>query len=1498
MMTVSLRAAHPSQLRVSLAAVRSCLVLMLLALFGTSAFGQGLSPGGPVNFGTVLLGNTATTTLTFTAPLGGTDITSVAVVTEGATGKDFTLKSDVGCIGMLNFLEKCTIVLDFTPSQIGTRLGALTITDSANVVVNTVYLAGVGVGPQFVFAPATATTTSTSSTIAPANFKPGAAVEDGNGNLFFTDILNNRILERSSTGVYSVVNTTLTVTATSGITIDGTGTLYVSSGSSVFGFMPGSTPTAVPTPGITLTTPTGLAVDEAGDLYIADSSNNKVYQIPLGTNTGTTLALTGPGAALVGPTGLAIDTNNNLYIADSGNNRIVKVPITTLVTTIVPLTSILLSNPTGVTVDAAGTVYIANTGDSNIVEATVTGAQFILSETPNPLPLATPSGIVIQSDGDLTVTDTTNGLVDIARSTPAINFPTPTVVGTLDATDDPEDLTVQDSGNITSTLTASTQGDPSISTTAFQLGTANTTPCPVLAPGGIANPSDIFNPGEVCIYAIDFKPTVVGLNSANLVLVTTATAGALTTSNTVPLTGIGLSTAQSFRLVALSVPPTTPTTIDKGGSVELVLTALNADGTTVATDYVGTVFFTTSAGTSGAYLGGTTPGADTSTYTMTAADNGVLTIPVAAGLQLNQFGTFTATATADPATLAPGSNNVAVSNPIFVIEPATVALTSSINPSLVNQTTVFTLTVTTTGGVTPTGTVTFFSNGVQIGAPVTLTPGATASIPDSFAAPGNYAITATYTPTSTTQGGTASLTQVVGLPSAVVLTSSINPSLVNQSTNLTATISAIASPTGSVTFFSGATALGTVPVTVTGNTGTATFPASFTPAGTYLLKAVYNTTSTNPDVANATSNIVTQVVLNPSTITLTSSINPSQVNQSTTFTLTVASAGVAPTGSVTFFSNGVAIGTSTVTGGAASLPHAFTAIGTFAITATYTGDTLTKGGSAGPLSQVVVNTTTITLTSSINPSLVNQSTNLTATISALGTPTGTVKFFDGATLLGTVTLNGTTAVLPFAFTTVGTHPLTAVYSGDTHTNGATSAILDQVVVNAATITLTSSVNPSLVNQSTTLTADLTALGTPTGTVKFFDGATLLGTVNVTAGIATLPVSFTTPGTHPLKAVYSGDTNTQPATSAILNQIVLYPSTVTLTTSVNPVLVNANTTLTSTVTSTGTLTGTVTFYAGTTKLGTSTLTGGVATLVVSFPTAGVYSLTAVYSGDTDNQTATSPPVSQTVLNIATVALTSSINPVFLNNPTVLTALLTSTGATPTGTVSFFDGSTPLGTATLVNGIASISATFVYAGTHTITALYSGDAVTAPASAPALSQIVADFSLTVASGASSTGSTIAGGTVTYSLVLTPIITTTLPSAVTLTFSGLPSTVTGFLNPVTVPAGSGTTPIAFSVTAAQIVAALHHQQMPPHHSPARYAPVALALLALPLAWFRRRKRIGSLLASVCLLLAITGGLTGCISDPASGYYGQTPKTYNLTVTATSGNLSRSTYLTLTVQ
>ena len=1311
-MTVSLREAHLSKHRISLAAVRSSFLLILfglLALCGPAAFAQSLSPGGPVNFGSVgLQQTTAPTTLIFTAPIGGTTITAITAVTEGVTGKDFAVAPNSDCLGALFSHQTCTISLTFTPQQIGLRLGALTITDSSGTVVNLVYLYGVGVGPQLVFQPATATAVDTATSV--GSFNAGAAVQDPNGNIIFTDVANNRILEESSTGVFSVLypvppstTTTLNLNNTSGLAIDGTGTLFVSSGTGVFYLAPGSaTFTAVPITGVTLKNPAGLAVDPFGDLYIADSGNNAIYEVPQGGGATITLPLPGLGApALSGPTGLAVDENLTLYIADTGNNRIVKSPLTGSPTTaVLALTSLTLNAPTGIAVDPAITIYIADTGNHRIVEATTPGDQFVLSTVPA-FTLENPAGVLIEPTGNLVVSDTTLGLVTFVRTTSNVNFPTPTEVGSLDTTDDPESLTVQGTGNIASTLSAN---DPSFSGTnpgAFVLASTGST-CPTAAAG-------TFTIGEVCTYDLNFDPTVVGPNLANLVLTTTA-AGGLTSSNSASLTGIGITTLKYFKLVAISSPPTTPTTVNLNGSVELVLTAYNSDNT-VAADYSGNITFTTSD-TNGVYQGGTGVGTHTSVYTMTTADNGVLTIPVASGLQLNQYGIWTATAVADPATVPASANGTAVSNDIYVIEPSTLRLTSTVNPSAVNQSTTFTLTITTTGTITPGGTVSFFNGTTLIGTVTVSGTGTTgtASIPDSFATAGSYPITATYTSTTNTAGGTASLTQLVG------------------------------------------------------------------------------------------------------------------------------------------------------------------------------------------------NTTSVTLTSSINPSLVGQSTNLTATISSLGTfgaSTGTIQFFDGATSLGTVTVSNSAATLPVSFSTAGTHELKAVYtSTNPDLTNATSANYPQQVLNIAALALSSSVNPSLPGQSTTLTATLTALGTPTGSVKFYDGTTLLGTSPLNGTTATLSVSFTTTGNHILTAVYSGDTLTETITSPPLTQVVLYTTTATLTSSVNPVAVNANTTLTATVhASTGTPTGTVTFKSNGITIGTGTLTNGVATLTTSFPLPGVFTLVAVYGGDANNQGATTNTVLETVLNVISVSLTSSINPVFLDNPTVLTATLTTAavGTTPTGTVSFFDGGTPIGTAAIVNGVASISASFVYAGPHSLTAVFSGDAADAPATSPVYTQTVADFSLAVATGGSATGSTIAGGTVTYSLAVTPIITSTFPSPITLTFSGLPSTVTGTLTPATIATGSGATPVAFAVTAAPLSLTAHLQRPPSRRS---YAPITLALLALPLAWFRRRKRFASLFASICLLFAITAGLSGCVSAPDTGYYGQTPQTYNLTVTATSGNLSRSTNLTLTVQ
>ena len=91
--------------------------------------------------------------------------------------------------------------------------------------------------------------------------------------------------------------------------------------------------------------------------------------------------------------------------------------------------------------------------------------------------------------------------------------------------------------------------------------------------------------------------------------------------------------------------------------------------------------------------------------------------------------------------------------------------------------------------------------------------------------------------------------------------------------------------------------------------------------------------------------------------------------------------------------------------------------------------------------------TTTTLASSSNPSVLNASVSLTATVN-FSSATGTVDFQDGGASLagcGAVALAGGTAQCVTSSLSAGSHALTAVYAGSAGYNGSTSSVLAQVV---------------------------------------------------------------------------------------------------------------------------------------------------------------------------------------------------------------------------------------------------------------------------------------------------------------------------------------------------------------------------------------------------------------------------------------------------------------------
>ena len=220
----------------------------------------------------------------------------------------------------------------------------------------------------------------------------------------------------------------------------------------------------------------------------------------------------------------------------------------------------------------------------------------------------------------------------------------------------------------------------------------------------------------------------------------------------------------------------------------------------------------------------------------------------------------------------------------------------------------------------------------------------------------------------------------------------------------------------------------------------------------------------------------------------------------------------------------------------------------------------TQGGGAGDAfiakfafgqGQVTTSADTTTLRSSPSSSTIGQMVTFTATVApgsgTTGTPTGTVTFEEGATVLGTATL-GTSGTATFSIATlgVGSHTITAVYGGDA--NFATSSGITPEAVSQAgsTTTLAASPNAVTVGQAVTLTATVTtaagSTGTPTGSVTFEEGTTVLGTTPLNDGVATFSIATLAVGSHIITAVYSGDANLATASGVTTVTVNTQPAT--------------------------------------------------------------------------------------------------------------------------------------------------------------------------------------------------------------------------------------------------------------------------------------------------------------------------------------------------------------------
>ncbi|HZZ92496.1 MAG TPA: Ig-like domain repeat protein [Usitatibacter sp.] len=382
------------------------------------------------------------------------------------------------------------------------------------------------------------------------------------------------------------------------------------------------------------------------------------------------------------------------------------------------------------------------------------------------------------------------------------------------------------------------------------------------------------------------------------------------------------------------------------------------------------------------------PAANGQSVTLTATVSGSAGAPTgsvtfmdggAAVAGCNTAAIFNGTATCVTTSIAPGTHSLtaqyggdasynakasaATSLTVNIVKVTpSVALASSLNPSVTGQAISFTASVSGSNG-TATGSVTFRDNGTAIAgcAPVALASG-NASCTTSALATGSHSVTADYSGDAFYNSAASNtVTQVVNAPSkaaaTVSVTSNANPSISGHAVTLQASITGSAgTPTGTAAFLDGGSAIsGCGSFTLSG--GTASCTTNTLALGNHAITVQY---SGDTAYDSATSSPAFTQTVNPPpkidpTFALTSSINPSSAGQVVTLSVALSGDNGTPTGTATFADGGAAVGACTslmLSGGMTSCVTSLNA-GSHSITVQYSGDNGYNAATSDALVQVV-----------------------------------------------------------------------------------------------------------------------------------------------------------------------------------------------------------------------------------------------------------------------------------------------------------------------------------------------------------------------------------------------------------------------------------------------------------------------------------------------------------------------------------------------------------------
>jgi len=1348
---------------------------------------------------------------------------------------------------------------------------------------------------------------------------PSGLALDLNGNLYIADYDNTanancQILKVLPNGSVSRLdnngsfNGVGALKAAHHLVVDSSGNLYIADtgNNRIVKVIPSGTASVVSTGSYSLNAPQGVAIDALGNIFIADTGNNRILEV---TSSGTSLfSTTVASTALSSPVALATDIYNDLFIVDKGNNRVVEITAAPALQGSVIGTYQSLAAPVDVAVGNNGIIYIAD-GSTQVRVALhdPQGDEYDLFSDDLNSNFGVPSAIATDSKGGFYLTDTESGNVNLFHQGSA-DFGHVQ----LGSSGTPETLNFVI--NATTTVTGVAIYTTGTQNLDFTIAANSGTPC-ITSSSGIT-----------CTVNVQFTPTAAGLRRGALVL--SYDNEFLGSGNfTVPLFGVG--DAPVATLAPGIASPVSTGSLSFTNPFKPFQTAYDGVGNIYATDTANNRVLKIPAGGGAATVVNipTLPSPATILHPTGIAIDGAGNLFVADAGN-NRIVEITATGASEIINIIGAFSGFNNPQSLFINSQGDLIVDDAGNNRIVDLTISYAAssdnTLDIVGAYTLSTGLYSLATGTASGSPYNYSTSAIMDVNDNlFVADdvNNRVI-------KIDRFGKSSLVDFSSLSGSLTTPHSLAFDPMGNlyvmdgggSQGAQRVIQQFTTGTNNILAFTGS-ALGTSPNQIAVDNGGNVLVSDYSTTSGRLLFINSGVSSfTYPTVQQgATGATQTATVTNLGDLPLIFSANPTYT---ASFSQNASDTNLCT--SETSLSVGINCDVSIV----------FTpqSIGNLSANIAVTDNTQNVGGSTQliQVSGTATNPADSTSTAlSFSPTggtyTYGQALSITATVSDTATghtsllPTGTVNITDAygnttATLNGSVSLSAGVAtisnvVLP---PSASPHTITAAYSGVTNTF-ATSNHSSNITVSQASVLIAGtsvSLAPGTAGASTiTLTPSTSGGIAPTGSVTYTlangsNTTVASGSVVLTAGsgntaTASVPVGSTlSPGTYTLSISYAGDTNYQSGTSPqIAVTIAQITPAITWTPSTS---ITYGTTLSGLLTATASnggnsIPGTFTF--------TATPSGGTASQVTTSTilVAGNYTLTATFTPTSTTTYTTKTATASLTVSKATSAVTlvSSLNPAIVTSAVSFTATLSSSSGTPSGTVSFYDGTTLLGSVTLSSLRAVYTTSSLATGTHSITAVYSGDNNFLSVTSSAVAELVQDFTIsTPTSGTTNTptATVTPGGTATYTLNIGPSVGTVFPAPVTLSLSGLPPGATGALSPTILPAGSSLSTVTLTIQLPQQTAQLERKA-----SPLRGVPLVLGVLLLPFArkWRRAGKEMAMSL-TLLLVLAICAtasvGLSGCSST--NGFFAQAQTTYTVTITATSGSLSHSTNVTLTVE